>query len=146
MNSANAHIITKLLFESELKRKEDMFTDIHSKQKSLTGSLNFIYKNEVYSISKKGKVNVLDKSLTPSMKEALKYQDELVSDINFVTRYLSLHASDKKRELYNVLPPCSHEILRKHHVREPSEIKPVKYSNYETLADILQKRHLEKLL
>lgn len=146
MNSANAHTITKLLFESELKRKEKMFTNIHLKQRDLTGSLNFIYKNEVYSISKKDKVNVLDKSLIPSMKEALKYQDELVSDIGFVTRYLSLHASDKKRELYNVLPPCSHEILRKHHVREPSEIKPVKYSNYETLADILQKRHLEKLL
>lgn len=146
MNPRIAHTVTKVLFESELKRKEKMFTDIHLKQRDLTNSPNFIYKSEVYSVSKKGKVNVLNKSLIPSLKKALKYQDELISDISYVTGYLTKHGSDDISELYNILPPCTHEMFRKRHITEPSEIKPVKYSNYDTLADILQKRHLEKLL
>lgn len=146
MNSTNAHIIAKTLFKSELKRREDMFDKIHLNQCSLTGSPNFIYKSEVYSISKKAPVNVLDKSLISSMKEALNYQEELISDINYVTSYLSLHGSDNTSELYDILPPCTHPLLKKHLIREPAEIKPVKHSNYDTLADILQKRHLEKLL
>lgn len=146
MNSINAHIIAKSLFKSELKRREDMFNKIHLNQLSLTGSPNFIYKSDVYSVSKKSLVKVLDKSLIPSMKEALNYQEELISDISFVARYIATHCSNNTSELYNILPPCTHSILDKYLIREPAEIKPVKHSNYDTLADILQKRHLEKLL
>lgn len=146
MNSTNAHIIAKSLFKSELKRREKMFDKIHLKQLRLTGSLNFIYKGDVYTFSKKGPVKVLDKSLIPSMKEALNYQEELISDISFVARYIATHSSNNTSELYNILPPCTHSLLNKHLIREPAEIKPVKHSNYDTLADILQKRHLEKLL
>lgn len=146
MNSTNAHIIAKSLFKSELKRREKMFDKIHLKQLRLTGSLNFIYKGDVYTFSKKAPVKVLDKSLIPSMKEALNYQEELISDISFVARYIATHSSNDTSELYNILPPCTHPLLNKHLIREPAEIKPVKHSNYDTLADIFQKRHLEKLL
>lgn len=146
MNSTNAHIIAKSLFESELKRREKMFDKIHLKQLRLTGSLNFIYKSDVYTFSKKAPVKVLDKSLIPSMKEALNYQEELISDISFVARYIATHSSNNTSELYNILPPCTHPLLKNNLIREPAEIKPVKHSNYDTLADILQKRHLEKLL
>lgn len=146
MNAYNAHVISKKIFEKELQHQQTILYDIHKKQAILWGSPNFIYNGEVYTYVNNKAIYPLEKLLRPHMKSLIRYQNELSNDISYISSYLRRYASDVTTDLYNVLPSCTHEFLRLINIREPKEIKPVKYDDYDNIAEIIQRRYLERLL
>lgn len=105
--------VLSLIFNDELANNKEQLANIHREHLALTGTANFLYKKEVYTVNRYMPVKPLHPNLRDKMASYLAGKETINNAMTAVYTYLSSNLKTKmsSADFYFLLPPCVHPIL-----------------------------------